>query len=132
MNKWAEFQNESFKIVNLGRPAVFFIPVKKLKGRQGIRIRQDLHLFLITRFGAYSASLVPSFGFWKDASKAMVTDECTVFEVSFDGKEKIPILVKKLAELALEIRENCIYLKAGQYSCLVYPSTEQPERILSK
>ena len=126
MNKWREFQSESFKIVNLGRPAVFFIPVRKLKGARGNKIRQDLHLFLITRFGAYSASLVPSFGFWRDASKAMVTDECTVFEVSFDGKEKIPILVKKLAELALETKEDCIYLKAGQYSCLVYPAIQSP------
>ena len=105
---------------------MFFIPVRKLKGARGNKIRQDLHLFLITRFGAYSASLVPSFGFWRDASKAMVTDECTVFEVSFDGKEKIPILVKKLAELALETKEDCIYLKAGQYSCLVYPAIQSP------
>lgn len=126
MNKWEGFQDKSFKIANLGRPAVFFIPVKKLKGKQGTRIRQDLHLFLITKFGAYSASLVPSFGFWKDMSKAVVTDKCIVFEVSFDGKEKIPVLVKKLAELALEIKEDCIYLKAGQYSCLVYPTTKSP------
>ena len=122
MNKWVEFRDKSFKIVNLGRPAVFFIPLKKLKGGRGIRIRQDLHLFLITQFGAYSASLVPSFGFWRDASKATITDKCIVFEVSFDGKEKIPVLVKKLAELALGIKEDCIYLKTGQYSCLVYPN----------
>ncbi len=126
MNKWQEFQGKSFKIINLGRPAVFFIPVKKLKGGRGIKIRQDLHLFLITRFGAYSASMVPSFGFWKNALEAMTTDECVVFEVSFDGKEKIPILIKKLAELALEIKEDCIYLKAGQYSCLVYPAKRSP------
>ena len=121
MDKWAEFNNGSFKLLNLGRPAVFFVPTKKFKHRKGIQIRQDLHLFLITQFGAYSTSLTPSFGFWRDTSKVMTTDECAVYEVSFAGKEKIPILMRKLAELALRIEEECIYLKTGQYSCLVYP-----------
>lgn len=120
-NKWAQFRDKSFEIVNLGRPAIFFVPVKKLKGKNGKQARRKLHLFLISKFGAYSASVVPNFGFWRNITKAVISDKCAVYEVSFDGKDKIPTLVKKLAKLALEIKEECIYLKAGQYSCLVYP-----------
>ena len=122
MNKWEQFQGKSFEIVNLGRPAVFLIPAKKLKGEVGIRARQELHLFLISQFGAYSTSLVPNFGFWRDSLKRMMSDKCVVYEVSFVGKHKIPLLLEKLSELALTLKEECVYVKTGQYSCLVYPN----------
>lgn len=121
MNKWQEFKGESFEIVDLGRPAVFFVPAQKLKGENGAEISQNLHLFLVSQFDAYSTSLAPSFGLWKDSEQRIVSDECIVYEVSFVGKDKIPILLKKLAELCIDLKEECIYLKAGQHACLVYP-----------
>jgi len=125
MNKWEQFQGKSFEIVNLGRPAMFLIPAKKLKGKIGARTRQELHLFLMSKFGAYSASLVPNFGFWYDSSKRTISDKCIEYEVSFAGKDKIPLLLEKLSELALTLKEECIYVKAGQYSCLVYPKKQK-------
>src|SRR3989338_5225504 len=123
MNPWAQFENKSFEIADLGRPAIFYVPVKKLKGEKGIHIRLDLHLFLMSQFGAYSASTIKSFvthGFWKGSSRAVISDESIIYEVSFVGKDKIPILLKRLAKLALETEEECIYIKAGQYSGLIY------------
>jgi hypothetical protein len=50
-----------------------------------------------------------------------VSDESRIFEVSFKGKENIPLLIKKLAQVARLTGEECIYLKAGQYACTVAP-----------
>ena len=84
-------------------------------------VERNLHIFLIQHFGAYTSALVPSFGIWKDAHQVTVSDECRQYEVSFFGKERIPVLLEKLAEIARYIKEDCIYVKAGQYSGLVYP-----------
>lgn len=119
--KWGRFSSRHYALLDLGRPAVFLIPKKKLK----INIRQMLHMFLIKNFGAYTSSTIPGFGFWKDTDKATISDECVEYEVSFLGKERIPTLIKKLAEIASLIDEECIYLKTGQYACLIYPKKPQ-------
>lgn len=128
-NKWSGLEDESYLLENLGRPAIFLLPVRKLqKELGGISVGQFLHQFLIAEFGSYTSSIIPSFGVWKDAQRAIIADECRQYEVSFVGKERIPVLAKKLAEIAKWIEEDCIYLKAGQYSCLVYPTTSQEPR----
>lgn len=121
-NKWQGLAGPGSRIVDLGRPAVFLIPVKKLEKKiNGVTVRQALHRFLIQHFGAYTASTLPSFGFWKSLSRATVNDACTHYEVSFLGKERLPALTAELARIAALIGEECIYLKAGQYTGLVYP-----------
>lgn len=122
-NKWIGFEGESYHLENLGRPAIFLLPVKKLRKKlKGVSVELLIHRFLIAKFGSYTSSTIPSFGVWKNAKKAIISDECRQYEVSFVGKERIPILVQKLAEIAGRIGEDCIYFKAGQYSCLVYPA----------
>lgn len=122
-SKWKSLAGENYTIEDLGRPAIFLLPTKKLKQKVGdITIEEDLHKFLVEHFGAYTSSTIPSFGFWKNAEEATISDECREYEVSFLGKERIPVLFKKLAEIAKIIEEKCIYVKAGQYSGLVYPS----------
>ena len=122
-SKWREFAGRGYILEDLGRPAIFFLPIKKM--RQQLKneetVEMDLHRFLIQQFGAYTSATIPSFGFWKTIGHAIISDECREYEVSFFGKAKIPILIKKLAEIAEIIGEECIYLKAGQYTCLVYP-----------
>ncbi len=124
MSKWKEFEKSpNYYLVDLGRPAVFFIPARKLRKRIGRKtVTQELHDFLIRHFSAYTTSRTPSLGFWKGVSQTMREDTCVVYEVSFLGKHQIPLLLNKLAEIARAIHEECIYLKAGQYTCLVYPS----------
>ncbi len=121
-NKWKSFDGENYRIEDLGRPAIFLLPKKKLKRKVGdITVEEDLHKFLVKHFGAYTSSTIPSFGFWRNAKKATIFDECREYEVSFMGKERIPVLLKKLAQIAVIIKEKCIYIKAGQYSGLIYP-----------
>ena len=123
-NKWKEFEGEEYGIENLGRPASFLVPSHKLKTKSGEgakTIEEDLHDFLFREFGAFTTTNVPYFGLWRDAGSRTVYDECRLYEVSFAGKERIPKLLKKLAEVAAAISEDCIYFKAGQYACLVHP-----------
>jgi hypothetical protein len=126
-SKWINLLGKEYKLVDLGRPAVFLIPIKKLKQRMenGKMVEKDLQEFLISNFGAYTSATIPGFGFWKDAKQAIIFDRCREYEVSFLGKKKIPTLIRKLAEIAEVIDEECIYLKTGQYSCLVYPKKQK-------
>lgn len=122
-SKWKEFEKSAhYKIVDLGRPAIFKIPTRKLKKTQcGETLKENLQKFLADTFGAYSRSPIPGyFGVWVDGEK-VIYDICTEYEISFLGKEKIPALMEKLASVAKDIGEACIYFKAGQYACLVYP-----------
>lgn len=122
MNKWQEFLSDDYQLMDLGRPAIFLIPTNKLNLRIGDQsVKENLHQFLIHNFGAYTASEIPNFGFWKDIQMATISDQCSGYEVSFVGKDKIPTLLKKLAEIASIIEEECIYFGAGQYRCLIYP-----------
>ncbi len=121
-SKWTSLHGEGYTVEDLGRPAVFLIPAKKLKQLIGnVTVEEDLHRFLIENFGAYTSSTIPSFGFWRDIKKAAISDECREYEVSFLGKDRIPLLLKKLATVAALIGEECIYVKAGQYAGLVHP-----------
>lgn len=121
--KWSSFTCDDYALEDLGRPAIFLIPTKKL--RKSRKVEKELHKFLVRSFGAYTSSTIPSFGFWRNSKKATICDECRQYEVSFPGKERISLLLKKLAEIALVLKEECIYVKAGQYSALVYPKRKE-------
>lgn len=116
-NKWKEFEREEYRIENLGRPAVFLIPAKKI---EGTALEKQLHQFLIDNFGAFTIRSDFDFGLWKSEG-FIINDHCREYEVSFAGKERIPLLLKKLTEIASQIGEKCIYVKAGQYAAVVYP-----------
>ena len=122
LGKWESLRNgKLYHIDDLGRPGVFLLPAQKLKMRIGdMTVEEDLHEFLVKAFGAYTSSTVPNFGFWKaESEKRVFYDICVEYEVAFAGKEKIPLLLAKLASIAQAIGEECIYVKAGQYACLV-------------
>lgn len=123
-NKWSGLAGEGCLIRDLGRPAIFLIPSKKLdlQWAGGTTIRERLHGMLTLYFGAYTTSLIPSFGVYTSDAGTRMLDECVEYEVSFAGKDKIPLLTSELGLIAEAIAEECIYLKAGQYACLVYPT----------
>ena len=126
-NKWSGLdKGKNYSLVNIGRPGVFLLPTIKLKQKiNGKSIEDDLHDWLTDNFGAYSSSLISNFGFWRNRKKRLVYDECREYEVSFDGKERIPVLLSKVAEIAQLIGEDCIYVKAGQYAGLLYPKARK-------
>jgi hypothetical protein len=84
-------------------------------------IEAYLEHFLTKTFGAFSSFRAHNYGFWENADRKVVYDECSVYEISFLGKERIPKLLEKLAEIAVLIGEDCIYFKAGQYACTIHP-----------
>ena len=126
-NKWKGLGTENFRFKDLGRPAVFFLPIKKLQIKiwEG-NIEENLHRFLIKNFEAFTYSTVSNFGVWVNGHQEVISDECRLYEVSFIGKEKISLLGEKLAEIAEVIKEECIYFKAGQYAALIYPKIYEP------
>lgn len=121
-NKWSEFESPDYRLQDLGRPAVFIIPVRALAQQiDGETLADDLNRFLADNFGAYTVMTTPNFGIWRGPGGSLVSDESRIYEVSFKGKENIPLLIKKLVRIAELTGEECIHLKAGQYSCLASP-----------
>ena len=119
---WTQFNTDKVRFVDLGRAAVFLIPEGKLNLLiDGETVGLHLGNFLAQNFKAFTFCQVPYFGIWINGQEAIFADKCRLYEVSFDGKEKISVLGEKLAEIAKIIGEECIYFKAGQYSALVYP-----------
>ena len=132
-NKWAEFESESYEIIDLGRPAVFLVPVSlmNLTVDMGVSVAEQIELFLAAHFGgSFTKTLVPSFGVWRDGRNVYHQDECAQYEVSFVGKDKIPLLVGLLVRICRWTGEQCIYFKAGQYACLVRPRGGWPLVVL--
>ncbi len=78
--------------------------------------------FLLENFLAFTTSTVPSVGLWRNSQRRIVYDECRRYEGAFVGPERIPLLVQKLAAIARLINEDCIYFKAGEDACLIWPS----------
>jgi len=121
-DKWRRFKSPKYRLQDLGRPAVFLIPMKKLRQEHnGMLIEKRLHNFLITNFGAFTTSSTPDFGVWKDFDQNAVVDDSRRYTVAFKGKEYLSPLIEELAQIAILTKEDCVYLEAGQYSTLVYP-----------
>lgn len=115
-SKWQAFQkSDDYEIIDLGRPAVFLIPIGKLQFKiYGSTVEKYLEKFLKRNFEAFTVRHSGIRGYWKGS-----IDDLAEYEVSFLGKEKIPMLLKMLADLSQKIGEKCFYIKAGQYTALV-------------
>ena len=128
-NPWEGLDGPRYELIDLGRPATFFLPSHKLQRKMGKEtIEEHLRSFLHRNFQAFTTTTVPYFGFWRDNGGKIHYDECRLYEVSFKGKERIPALCETLAEVARVIGEESIYLRAGQYTCLVKPKQKQGRR----
>lgn len=124
-SKWAGFEDPSYRIVDIGRTASFLIPVTKIylpSKEPGKTVEALLQEFLRTKFGGFHVSQMPSTGFWVNAKKQMFFDNCLNYSVSFPGKERIPELFVFLADLARQMNEECLFVSAGQYDALLYPT----------
>lgn len=124
-NPWSELEGPGYQLENLGRPAIFLIPSHKLRLKVGdTTIEKRIENFLLDEFGAYTTSMIPSFGLWRADNREVVGDESRQYEVAFAGRERIKVLLQELASIAREIGEDCFYFKAGEDVCLVRPSTQ--------
>lgn len=114
---WAQFCGSDYVLRNLGRPAVFFVPVRNFTRDA----RDELERLLAETFGAFTFDDVPNHGMWRNAEGVLLEDRSVKYTVSFVGKERIPLLVRILVNLARLLGEESIYLEAGQYACEVVP-----------
>ena len=121
-SKWRFFEKMgNYRVQDLGRPAIFLIPVGKLQQKIGrLTIEEYLETFLKKHFRAFTRSQAYIRGYWEGH-----VDDLVEFEVSFLGKENIPLLLHELAFIARKMGEACIYIKAGQYTGLVFPKIQK-------
>jgi len=114
----------NYREQSLGAPAVFLLPSLKLKepARSGSSPESRLHDFLMKNFGGYTAQAGNIFGYWKDEAGGDSYGEHREFTVSLTDDSKLPLLKRHVASLAREMKEQCIYLRTGNETFLIYPA----------
>ncbi|MDE1825241.1 MAG: hypothetical protein KGH77_03305 [Candidatus Micrarchaeota archaeon] len=118
-----EAKNIEFKDyirVPLGRPAVFYLPSIKINDPKSGNLSLKIHNFLIENFGGYTAEKGSILGYWQDNGSTEYNENIK-YTIAFEGKHKIPVLEKFLAEIADKISEKAVYLETGEDSWLIYP-----------
>lgn len=119
----------------LGHVAVFYMPSRKLDDpRYGIANRTPrelLHTFLMLQYDAYTHQKSNIQGFWREDKQGQVfKDENEMFEVSFQGKERVIPFIDFLASLCYLVEEECLYLTMGYQSWLVLPKPNGSSEML--
>jgi hypothetical protein len=108
-----KFKKWMDQVEAIGKMAVFYIPSSKAKSHQ-----ENVHQFLIKNFGAYTHEQSDIKGYWKKG-KQIIRDKNERYEVSFEGKDRISVLVDFLSKLCKKMKEEAIYLTMGDRSYLV-------------
>lgn len=113
----------SYREQSLGTAVVFLLPSLKLKepDRDGVAFEARLHVFLMDNFGGYTAQAGNIFGFWRDSAGRDSYGEHREFSVASVEDAKLPMLKSFVAQMAEELGEECIYLRAGRDASLIYP-----------
>ena len=112
----------SFREQRLGSTAVFLLPSLKLKDpASAVSSENRLHAFLMDNFGGYTAQAGNIFGYWRSESGVDSYGEHREFSVAFANDSKQELLKGFLATLARDLREECIYLRMGDETSLIYP-----------
>lgn len=113
----------NYREQSLGTAVVFLLPSLKLKepSLTGPSTEDRLHRFLMENFGGYTAQAGNIFGYWRNSSGQDSYGEHREFSVAFVEDSKLPMLKEFVARMAAELREECIYLRAGGSASLIYP-----------
>ena len=115
------FENDP-EVIDLGRMAIFFVPVTKLKEFVSTTQthEQAIDEALIQRFQGFTKMKMPWEGHYQMGSD-VVQDEHVRYEVSFKGKEKVKEFVEFLKTVCRNLGEDSIYLTMGKNSFLIKP-----------
>jgi len=108
---------------SLGTAVIFLLPSLKLKepSPEGGTVELRLHTFLMEHFGGYTAQAGNIFGYWRDGSGRDSYGEHREFSVASVEDAKLPLLKSFVAQMAKELGEECIYLRAGRQASLIFP-----------
>lgn len=109
---------------SLGQVAVALLPIEKLKRKspRGIPFEREIHDFLVTNFNGYTVSSGNLSGHWKDDHDHDHYGEHRQYKVALAGEASIHSFQLFLADIAAEMREECIYIELGREIFLVYRS----------
>jgi hypothetical protein len=124
----------------IGHVAVFYVPSAKLDdirfGETNRTPRTLVHQFILSQYNAYTHQKSDIQGYWRETKDGLIFhDQNEMFEVSFQGVDRIPKFVDFLAALCYLLDEQCIYLRMGIKSWLVFPkpiSTKATWQLLSE
>jgi hypothetical protein len=107
---------------SIGKTATFLVPSLKLKERSGSgpTLEDKIHRYLLRRFGGYTAATGNIFGYWKDARGREFYGEHKEYKVAVLEDRRVPELKRFVAQLAAEMREECIYMEAGKEAFFIY------------
>jgi hypothetical protein len=110
---------------SLGQVAVALLPIEKLKLKspRGISFEREIHDFLVTSFNGYTVSSGNISGHWKDDTGHDHYGEHRQYKVAVGPPESARSFEEFLAEIAAEMREECIYMEIGREIFLVYASS---------
>jgi len=108
---------------NLGTSSSFLLPSLKLKepALNGLSLEGRLHNFLMDNFGGYTAQAGNIFGYWREQDRDSY-GEHREFTVAVQAQSQIPVLKDFLAEMAHDLKEECIYFRTGEFASLIYPN----------
>jgi len=109
----------------LGTSAVFLLPSLKLKepSLDGPSVERRLHCFLMDNFGGYTAQAGNIFGYWREEGGDSY-GEHREFSVGATDPAAIPKLKDFLADMASDLKEQCVYFREGDTVSLIYPESE--------
>lgn len=105
-----------------GKMAVFLLPSLKLKqrGPGGRTVEEDLHRFLLDKYGGYTAAAGNIFGYWKDENGRESYGEHKEYKVGISADDRLTGLKQHIAILARDMGEECIYFEYGEDAIFIY------------
>jgi hypothetical protein len=108
---------------SLGTSVMFLLPSLKLKAPSLNRpsIENRLHTFLMDNFGGYTAQAGNIFGYWREGNGRDFYGEHREFSVAAPDASKYPLLKQFLALMARDLAEDCVYVRIGGETSLIYP-----------
>ena len=117
------------KLESLGQVGVALLPIQKLKLKspRGVPFEREIHDFLVTNFNGYTVSSGNISGHWKDDTGHDHYGEHRQYKVALGAQESIQSFEVFLAEIAAEMREECIYMEIGREIFLVYAGHQPAE-----
>ena len=106
----------------LGKNVRFLLPSLKLKKQIGddSTVEHGVHVFLLERFGGYTATSATVFGYWKDEDGENSYGEHREFTVALPDDRCLGELKEFLARTAREMQEQCLYVEVAGVATLLY------------
>ncbi len=107
---------------SLGKNVRFLLPSLKLKEPcdSGETIEQSVHVFLMERFGGYTATAANVFGYWREAHGGYSYGEHREFTVALPHGDGLAALKEFLGRTARVLGEKCLYVEVAGEGILLY------------